>query len=126
MIHEHTLEEGRDPEVLLPIRSHSQHRRIVDDTIQVTIATTKLLLIVIIGKESFVVSTKPDIFARVLENLRHQGIGHRDGEFRITLSVERVGQQVQFEDTIVRGAQQDGVILQQSRRLYDAVMRHHP
>ena len=55
----------------------------------------------------------------------HQGIGHGNGEPRIALPVKCVRQQVQFEDAVVRGAEQDGIVLQQSGGLDDAVVSHH-
>ena len=71
VIDEQALEQRGYPEVLLAIHRHGEHAGVVDDAVQVVVRATKLLLIVIVGEESFVVSTEPDVLPRVLEHQRH-------------------------------------------------------
>ena len=61
VIHEEAFCHRRYPEVLLLIGRHCDHRRVLDDAVQIAVAAAELLLIVIVGKEAFVVGAQPNV-----------------------------------------------------------------
>ena len=61
MVDEDALQQRRHPQVLLLVDGYGEHRRVVDDAVQVVVAAAELLLIVIVGKESLVVGAQPDV-----------------------------------------------------------------
>ena len=66
----------------------------VDGTIQVIVAATELLLIVIVGHEALVVGAHPYILARVLEDLCDESRLCGEG-------FQLLGQKIKFEDAIL-------------------------
>ena len=126
VIHEHALRHRRDPQVLLFVHCHGHHRRILDYTVQITVVAAEFLLIVIVGKESFVVGAEPYVLPGVLEDFCHVGVGHRHREARVALATQRLGEQVHLEKSVLRGAQQDGIVFQETGRLHHAAVIQQP
>ena len=122
MIHEDTLHQGGDPQILLLVHRHSEDGGVRDDTVQVVVATSELLLIIIVDKETLVVGAHPDVLSGILEDLCDVSIRCRDGEPRIALAHHRMGEKVHLEKTVVGGTQQDGVVVKQTGCLHRTAM----
>ena len=122
MIYKQTFTQGRYPQISLFIDSHSKYRRLLDDTIQIAIAATELLLVIVIYKKSFIVGTHPDVLTRILEYLCYIRLGHRGREAGIALATKGVGKQVEFKEPVMRCAEQDIIVIKQTGSLQHAAV----
>ena len=100
MIHKHPLQQRRYPQIGLFIDSHSQYRRILNHPIQVVIATTELLFIIVVGKKALIIRTQPDVLSGILENLSDIGIRHRQRKIGFVLTFQRMSEQIQFKESV--------------------------
>ena len=62
MVDVEPLEQGADPEVLLSVCGDGEHAGVVDHAVQVAVRAAELLLIVVVGEETFVVGAEPHVF----------------------------------------------------------------
>ena len=126
VIHKETPQHRSDPQVLLLVGGYGCYGRVVDDAVQITIIAAEFLLVVIVDEKPLVVGAQPDVLPGVLEYLCQVGIRNRQREACVALTAKGVCQQVQFEHAVLRGTQQDGVVLQQTGSLYSAAVSRQP